>query len=91
VKHNENHRILRLETEPPNDYVNHGLWKSIDLGENGRRTRAGTTGIKRRPNLIFSTDIQSAVMSAEMIMIAVNTPAKVHLTFFGCLKETRRY
>lgn len=86
VKLNENHGRLRWKAQPANNYTDHDRPYSYgkdfgNLEENTLRTRAGRTGIKRRPNLAFSTDIQNAIMNSEMIIIAVNTPAKVIFCF----------
>lgn len=76
-----NIQITVLDRDP----VRIQKWKSrhLPVHEPGldrvvRIARDGTTFPERKPNLFFSTEIESVVAEADMIFIAVNTPTKAN-------------
>jgi hypothetical protein len=68
---------LSITTSPTNAQKDYN-----SLEENAFQEEARKRDTKRYPNLAFSTDNEKAIMSSEMIIIAVNTPTKVTFSFF---------
>lgn len=82
VKIGGHHRELCVKSQCANNHVNHyrpynAKLDYPNLEEIALREEARKTDVKRYPNLAFSTDIEKAILSSEMIIIAVNTPTKV--------------
>ncbi|KEF55351.1 uncharacterized protein A1O9_08101 [Exophiala aquamarina CBS 119918] len=84
VKVHEDHTWFWAE---PHHAINHiGYCRLYNSVENFNRPEVTTlrkearrTAKKRYPNLAFSTEIEKAIMNSEMIIIAVNTPAKIRV------------
>lgn len=78
------------------DYINH--FRHHHAGSEHERPKenvspeeASSTGPKRHRNLCFTTDIGIAVMSSQMIIIAVNTPVKVTLPCLVSISSLTEY
>jgi UDP-glucose 6-dehydrogenase len=86
VKIRADHRELCVESQCANNPVNHykpyNAQKDYNcLEEKAVQKEARKRVTKRYPNLAFSTNIDKAIMSSEMVIIAVNTLTKVTFSF----------